>query len=110
MSAYKAPDFQERQALSKQAKEKALEKLRAKPPMDPAVVAERLAAAERREAAAAERQREKIAAKEAAEAEKLTKAAEAEAAILQAAKDAEQAEIDKKAARDARYAARKQRK
>jgi len=112
MPAYKPQTFQERAALSAQAKQAALDKLRAKPPLDPAIVAERKAAAEAKEAALAKARAEKQAAREQAIAEK--KAA-AEAAALAAAEAAAKAkpkiptEAEMKAARDARYAARKQR-
>ena len=57
MAGFKTPDFTERAALAADAKAKALEKLRNKPPVDEAVVAERLAAQERKDAAAAEKRR-----------------------------------------------------
>ena len=101
MASYKDPTFEERTALAKAAREKALAKLAAKAPLDPAVVAERKAAAEARDKAAAE----KSAAKKAA-------IAEAKAAKLEAAKvvvPAGPTEAERKAARDARYAARKKR-
>jgi len=41
MASFKDPGFQERTASANDAKLKALEKLRAKPAIDPAVVAER---------------------------------------------------------------------
>ena len=44
MASFKDPGFQERTASANDAKLKALEKLRAKPAIDPAVVAERAAA------------------------------------------------------------------
>ena len=44
--AYKEPTFQDRAALAAQAKQKAIEKLKAKPPVDPAVAAARAAARE----------------------------------------------------------------
>jgi len=53
MTSYKQPDFAERAALARSAKQKALDQLRAKPPVDPAVLAERQAAAAAKEAAAA---------------------------------------------------------
>ncbi len=113
MAAYKNPTFQERAALSAEAKKKALEKLKSKPPVDPAVLAERAAARLAREAAEVEARAAK---KAAAEREKAEKAAEAERlrAEAEAAKLAKQirlpTEAERKAARDARYAARKARK
>ena len=98
--SFKNPTYQDRVGQAADAKHKALEQLRQKPPRDEKVVAERIAAAERRATAKAD----KAAAK---------KTADAEAAIFKAAEDAANApasEADKKAARDARYAARKKRK
>src|SRR3546814_18690635 len=51
MSAYKDPSFQERTALARQARQKALDQLKAKPPADEAVLAERNAARIAREQA-----------------------------------------------------------
>ena len=107
MASFKEPSFQDRAALAAQAKQKALDKLKAKPPMDPAVVEQRAAARAAREAADAKRRADKLAAIEQAKADKEAKAA---ALIAEAAAEiarAEQTEADKKAARDARYAARK---
>jgi hypothetical protein len=103
MAAYKDPSFQERTALAQAAKLKALEKLKAKPPIDPAVLEARKVAAAAKEAAAIESRRVRAAALEQAKAEKLAlAAAKAAAPQLTAA--------EQKAARDARYAARKNRK
>jgi hypothetical protein len=107
MASYKDPGFQERTALAAQARAKALEKLKAKPPIDPAVVAERQAAAAAKEAAAAEKRAAKIAEKARMEEEK----AEAKRAALAAIPVKKVlTEEEKKAERDARYAARKARK
>lgn len=109
MAIYSEPSFQERVALAQKAKQKALEKLRAKPPLDEAAVAARLAAKAAKEEAQAARRAEKLAAIEQAKADKIEKArlnAEAQVAAEQALV---QSEADKKAARDARYAARKNR-
>ncbi|HEV2596698.1 MAG TPA: DUF6481 family protein [Sphingomicrobium sp.] len=103
MPSFKAPSFQERAALAAKAKAEALEKLRSKPPLDDRTKAERIAASEKRQAA----QAEKAAAKKAA------KQAEAEAAAAALAKSAPPpplTEAELKARRDARYAARKNRK
>jgi Family of unknown function (DUF6481) len=107
MAAFKVPTFQERTALAQAAKQKALEKLKAKPQIDPAILAERNAARLLREAADAEARIAKLAAREQEKAEKAAQAAERAAAI---AAEPEQTAAEKKAARDARYAARKQRK
>ncbi len=107
MKSYKDPSFQDRVGRAAEAKQKALEKLRSKPPVDENVAAERKAARLKREAAEAE----KRAARKAAElAAKEAKAARAEAEAKAAAVPAGLTEAEKKAARDARYAARKSRK
>ena len=49
MKAYKDPSFQDRVSRAAEARQKALDNLRAKPPLDEKVVAERIAARERRE-------------------------------------------------------------
>ena len=110
MRSYKDPDFAERIGRAAEAKQKALEKLRAKPPVDEAVVEARrgppwpawLRAAEAkvaREAERAQRLAEKAAREEEAQQQQ---AAESEKAVL--------SEAELKARRDARYAARKGRK
>ena len=98
--SFKNPTYQDRVGQAAEARQKALEQLRKKPPRDEKLVAERIAAAEKRELAKAE----KAAAK---------KAADAAAAVAKAEKEAANApatEAEKKAARDARYAARKKRR
>jgi hypothetical protein len=102
MASYKDPTFQERTALAKQAREKALELLKAKPPVDEKLMEQRKAAREAKEAAAAE----KSAARKAAIAE--AKAAKIAAALVPEKPKPSEAEL--KAARDARYAARKSKK
>ena len=92
--------FQDRIANAAKAREKALERLRAKPPLDPKVVAERVERQKQREAKEAERREAKRAAKVAADAEKAAKAA------ASAPLSAEEL----KARRDAKYAARKARR
>jgi hypothetical protein len=96
--------FQDRAAQAAQAKQKALEQYRARPPVDEKLAAERLAAGEEREAARAEKAATKKAERKVAE---TAAAADAEA---KAAAAAPKSEEEKKAARDARYAARKARK
>lgn len=116
MAAYKTPDFTERNAAAREARQRALEQLRAKPAPDPEIVAARQAAREAREAAAAERRAAKLAAeaeaKEAARAAKeAAEQAELEAAAAKkASRPKPPTEAEMKAARDARYAARKARK
>ena len=101
MKSYKDPSFQDRVGRAAEAKKKALEQLLSKPPVDEKIVAERQAARLKREAAEAEKREAKKAARaEQASAEKAKVAAE----------PAPPTEAELKAARDARYAARKKRK
>ena len=98
--SFKNPTFQDRAGQAADARQKALEQLRQKPPRDEKLVAERIAAAEKREAAKAEK----------AAAKKAAGAAAAEKKAAEAAANAPATEAEKKAARDARYAARKNRR
>jgi hypothetical protein len=102
MAGFKTPDFNERTAAAKAAKQAALDQLRNKAAPDPAVVAARQAAAAAREAAAAERREARKLAAEEAEAAKPV-AAEVAPAIPKPTEE------ELKAARDAKYAARKSR-
>src|SRR3546814_962731 len=106
MASYKDPGFEERVALAKHARQKALDQLRAKPPVDEAVLAERKAARLVREEAEAAARIAKLAAREKAKADKRAQAAEAEAAAMRPVIT----EAEKKAARDARYEAREKAK
>ena len=103
MPSFKQPTFQERTALAAKAKQAALEKLRAKPPVDEAVLAERRAAAQAREAAQVKAREEKRAAIALEKAQK--DALKAQEAVTSAGLSEE----EQKAIRDAKYAARKQR-
>lgn len=109
MAGYKEPSFQDRVALAQSAREKALEKLRNKPQVDEAERARRAAAQQTKLAEAAARRAAVLEAREAekaaAEAEKAARAAEIEAAKPPVLTDEE-----RKALRDAKYAARKKRK
>src|SRR4051794_36618068 len=97
--------FQDRAGQASKAKQKALDQLRSKPPVDEALAAERRAAAQERDAAKAEKAAAKKAERTAA-----AEAAATEAAAAEAAKPAPKSEAELKAARDARYAKRKGRK
>lgn len=114
MATFKDPSFQDRVASARQAKQKALDQLKAMPPVDETVMAalrqerearelalqkERTAKAQDRAAAKAEKASNKAAALAAAEA----------AAALKAARLKPSSPEEMKAARDARYAARKAR-
>lgn len=89
--------------MADKAREKALKKMAAKPPVDPEVEAKRREARLAREAAAAEKSAARREAIAKAKAEKIA-AAQAAAAIP------EPTEAELKAKRDAKYAARKARK
>ena len=115
MAAFKDPSFQDRVASAGKAKQRALEQLKAKPPVDEAVMAERRHARELREKALSEERAARAEASAAAKAQKAAakalELAEAKAAEeLKAARLKPASAADMKAARDARYAARKQRK
>lgn len=103
MAAYKEPGFDQRRAAAAAARDKALEKLKARPPIDPVVQAERIAAAEAREKAKAEK-------REAMKARKAQELAEKVQIAASLAPPPAPTEAERKAARDAKYAARKARK
>jgi hypothetical protein len=96
--------FQDRAAQAAKAKQKAVEQLRSRPPVDEKLAAERKAAAEAKAADKAQKavakKAERAAAKEANARDEAAKAAAA----------APKSEAELKVARDARYAARKARK
>jgi Family of unknown function (DUF6481) len=110
MASFQAPNFQERAEAAKQAKLKALEKLKNKPPVDPAIIELRKIAEAVREAS----QEAKRQAKKAEQAQKEAEKAARKQAEIEAAAEAEKARMQKeimdKLARDERYAARKVRK
>ncbi|WP_310468136.1 DUF6481 family protein [Sphingomonas sp.] len=89
--------FQDRIGNAAAAREKALAGLRAKPPVDPKVVAERIERKAHRDARDAEKAQAKKAARDAA-------------AAAKAAVAPPPSEEERKAARDAKYAARRARK
>lgn len=102
MTSFKHPSFQDRASQAAAEKKKALEQLRLRPEPDEEGVAQRKAAAERREAV----QAEKAAAKKAT----VIAAAQSRAEAKGMAAAPVPTEADRKAARDARYAARQARK
>ena len=115
MASFKDPGLQDRLAAAGKAKQRALDQLKAKPPVDEALMAERRQVREAREQVLAEERARKAEAIGAAKAEKAAaKAAElAEkeaAAALKAARLTPPSAAEMKALRDARYAARKARK
>ena len=105
MKSYKDPSFQDRVGRAAEAKMKALEQLRSKPPLDEKIVAERRAARLKREAAELERRAARKASEQAAKEAKAAEAAAKAAAVPQPPSEAQ-----RKIERDARYAARKNRK
>jgi hypothetical protein len=110
MAGYKEPGFQDRVKAAAEARAKALDRLKAKPAADPAVLAERAARAAEREAAKAEKREAAKAEREAKLAAQAAKAEQEAEAAKAAAPAPELTEAERKAARDARYAARKARK
>ncbi len=102
--SFKEPSFQDRIGSAADAKKKALEQLRSRPPIDEKVLAERQARRLERET----RDAEKAAAKQAARQAAID--SDAAAAASKAAIPPPPTEAERKAARDARYAARKARK
>jgi hypothetical protein len=102
MTSFKDPSFQDRAGQAADAKKKALEQLRLRPQPDERAVADRKAASLRRETARAQKSVEKKAAAEVAAQAKMKAAAKAAAPVP--------TEAERKAARDARYAARKNRR
>lgn len=116
MRGYKEPSFQDRMAIAKTAKTKALSQLNSKAPLDPAEQARRIASGAAKEEAQqvkrAAAQEAKKAAQAAKEDGKRTKHEEdrlaAEKAL--AAPPPVLSEAELKSARDLRYAARKTRK
>ena len=97
MKSYQDPSFQERVERAAEAKKKALDQLRARPPIDAAVQAARIAASTKREALSASKAQAK-------------KASKQNAIDAVAAAPAPPTEAELKARRDAKYAARKRRK
>ena len=114
MSGFKEPSFADRQKAAQEAKKNILNKFRSQPGVDDPAVIQRRA---EREAQAVERAKAKLV-RDAAKAEqKRREAEEAVQAAARLAREKEEAaaketalEAERKAARDARYAARKKRK
>jgi hypothetical protein len=112
MKTYQNFTHQDRAAQGADAKQKKLEQLRAKPPVDPAAQQARLLASQKRDAAQADKRADRKAAEDAAEQaaqDEKTAQEEAEAARLATIKP-EPTEEERKLARDAKYAARKNRR
>jgi hypothetical protein len=105
MAGYKELDFNERRAAAQKARDAALVRLKAQPPLTGAELARRRAEQAAREATMAEKRN--AAAKARLKAEDETQEAKAAAAD---ASSATPTEAERKAARDSKYAARKKRK
>ena len=115
MYGYKEPSLQDRQAVARKAKEKALAHMRARPAIDPAELALRLERqAQKDEALAVKRADAQFAQASENEAKKAASVIKLQQAVDKAARDTKAALPstlqDLKAARDLRYAARKARK
>lgn len=102
--SFKNPSFQDRIGSAADAKQKALDQLRAKAPLDEKTVAEMKARQQERESREAEKAAAKKAARQAA------RDAQTAVAEAKAAESAPLTEAERKEARDARYAKRKARK
>jgi len=114
MSGFKEPSFADRQKAAQEARQNILNKFRSQPGPDDPAVKQRQA---EREAVAVDRAKAKVV-RDAAKAEQKRRDQEAAAAAAaQLAREKEEAaereaalEVERKAARDARYAARKKKK
>ena len=105
MKSFKDPSFQERVGRASAAKQAAIDRLKAKAPIDEAVLAERRAAALARAEADQKAREERRAARDVEKA--AAKAASAKPAAQPEPQPLDEAAL--KAARDERYAARKSR-
>ncbi|MBB6124577.1 DUF6481 family protein [Sphingobium subterraneum] len=110
MHGYKEPSFQERTAAAARARNSALEKLQARPPLSQDEIDRRVAAQAAKDAAAQAKRAAAVLAREAAAEAKAERGREAARLVEPAATDPVLTESERKAARDARYAARKHRK
>jgi hypothetical protein len=102
MTSFKHPSFRDRARQAADAKKRALSQLRLRPELDAETIAKRKAAAAEREE---DRARKSIAKKVATE-----EAAQAKARARAKAAEPIPTETERKAARDARYAARQARR
>lgn len=108
MNSFRDKSFHDRAGQAARAKQKALDQLHSQPPRDPELIAARQSAAERRQAAEDLKREARKAAEQAVKDEKTAEAAKA--ATKLASIKPERTQAERKAARDARYAARKNRK
>jgi len=110
MKAYRGPSYQDRVERAAEAKQKALDRLKARPPVDPATLAARREAALARDAAQAEKRAARQAERDEAAAHKAARADEAAVRAEENEGGRIPSDEERKAMRDARYAARKRRK
>ena len=107
MAGYKELDFNERRAASRKARENALAKLKARPPIDEAEQARRREAQDARDAAQAEKRRAAKEAKLRAAQARRSDEARDEKVETATPSTAQPTDEERKAARDAKYAKRK---
>ena len=105
--AFKLPDHTDRAKAAAEARKAALDKFKSAPPPDETALAARARAAEKRAEREEQRKLERAEAAVRAEEARLAKEAEAVVKAEQARLEAIAREAAQKAARDARYAARK---
>jgi hypothetical protein len=105
--AFKLPDHADRAKAAAEARKAALDKFKSAPPPDEAALAARARAAEKRSEREDQRKVERAEAAVRAEEARLAKEAQAVVAAEQARLEGIAREAAQKAARDARYAARK---
>ena len=110
MKAYQDGSYQDRIGRAAEAKQKALDALKAKPAPDEAALAARREAALARETAQAEKRAARLAEREAEAAHKARRADEAAVRAEENEGGRIATDEERKAMRDARYAARKRRK
>jgi hypothetical protein len=110
MKAYRGPSYQDRVARAAEAKRKALDGLKARPAPDAAALAARREAGAAREAAQAEKRAARQAERDEDAAHRAARADEAAVRAEENEGGRIPTEEERKAMRDARYAARKRRK
>jgi len=114
MRGYKEPSFQERTAAAARARNSALEKLQTRPSLSQEEIERRVAVQAAKDAAANAKREAVVLARQAAAEAKAERSREAARLVESAARGATPgtvlSESELKAARDARYAARKHRK
>jgi len=110
MKAYQGPSYQDRVGRAAAAKQEALDRLKARPAVDEATLAARREAAAARQAAQAEKRAARQAERDEDAAHRTARADEAAVRAEENEGGRIPTEEERKAMRDARYAARKRRK